>query len=344
MLRNRRMLFAMTALLALTATAALADISPTTGLETDRPYRPVMVEYSNSAEARPHWNLSEADVVYEAIYWGPSHTRYQALFNDQLPDVAGSIRGARVYGLSLAKSWDCAYAAHGGQESRGTSIYDYAMEYDFLDDMWINGVKNPARMSRVKGIPSPHNVVIDVSAWVDDFWPDDPGTGKPYEPREGGMAFSGTPTTGERKALSLDINYGGPANPSYTYNAAKNLWERYYNGEAQEDGSTKKAIVAANVIVQANDLAFFQNSMARPVMQLVGEGPFAAFIDGTMVEGTWTREGENAPIRYQLEDGSPLLLRPGKTFVQIVPPYMFESMSGQDTAITYTNPKGEAAI
>ena len=71
--------------------------SPTTGLDWEGEYRPVLVQISNSDGARPHWNMSEADIVYESLLWGPGHTRYSCLFNDNHPEFVGAVRSARLH-------------------------------------------------------------------------------------------------------------------------------------------------------------------------------------------------------------------------------------------------------
>ncbi|HIT69578.1 MAG TPA: DUF3048 domain-containing protein, partial [Candidatus Aphodomonas merdavium] len=80
--------------------------SPTTGLDWEGEYRPVVVQISNSAEARPHWNMSAADIVYESLLWGPGHTRYTLVFNDNHPDYVGAVRSARINHCQIRQEWD----------------------------------------------------------------------------------------------------------------------------------------------------------------------------------------------------------------------------------------------
>ncbi len=114
--------------------------SPVTGLDFDGLYRPMVVQISNSAEARPHWNLSEADIVYESIYWGPAHTRYTAIYNDNHPDYVGSIRSARVNHCEIRQEWDAPFVYFGGQEDPGTSILDYFKQQGVERKFLINGI------------------------------------------------------------------------------------------------------------------------------------------------------------------------------------------------------------
>ena len=73
--------------------------SPTTGLSvTGNPYYGVMIE--NYVDARPQTGLDKADIVYEALAEG-GITRFIAIFHDNIPTVAGPVRSARPYFVSI---------------------------------------------------------------------------------------------------------------------------------------------------------------------------------------------------------------------------------------------------
>ena len=46
--------------------------------------------------------------------------------------------------------------------------------------------------------------------------------------------------------------------------------------------------------------------------------PVQVFTDGKMIEGTWSRYGDNDPAVYVDSEGNPIQLSPGKTWVCIV--------------------------
>lgn len=93
---------------------------------------------------------------------------------------------------------------------------------------------------------------------------------------------------------------------------------RYYDGVPQQDVDGK-AVTAENIIVQYVPLSFFNDRMNSPVMYMTGAYPIDAFIDGTHIRGVWIRETESDVIRYLDGNGEPLVLLPGKTFIQIYP-------------------------
>lgn len=305
-----------------------AMISPTTGLETDTPYRPVLVSISFVKEARPSWNLSEADIVYESIFWGPVHTRLLALYNDNYPDKVGRVRGIRQYNAELQQAWDAAILHFGGQDSPGTSIYDFFAQHLEEKGLSIDGVRQSTLTHgiflRDQAYISPHNAYVDVNAAVGSRWPTDPETGEAYESRPPAMVFSDTPTLGSEEAHTIDLLYDEDVyHVTYQYKEGSGQYVRWQSGKPQLDGITGKRIACANVIVQCHDQYFAEHEPSRPVIHTTGAGPMTAYIEGTRVEGIWIRPRMEDPIQYYDLDGNVIEFARGKTFVQMVPPHMY---------------------
>jgi len=317
-------------------------ISPTTGLESDKPYHPIAVQISNSAEARPHLNLSLADIVYESIVWGPCHTRYTAIFNDNHPEMVGAVRSARIHHVELRQEWDCPFVFWGGQEATGTSIYDLFNTYDVGKEFMFNGNGTHSSASalstalyRISTRVSPHNAVANLAVLEAEAWPTDED-GNPYEPKNHAFKFSDTPTEGMDSAVKIELSYDSDNNdymPSYTYNADKKVYERSYNGEPQIDGATNERIVASNVIVQFVNSSYFNGNASRPVISTIGGGVMDAFINGQHIRGSWVRKSANERTVFLDMNGEEITLLPGKTFIQLIP-----------TTMTYTYTRADGSV
>lgn len=320
-------------------------MSPTTGLPSDKAYRPVVVQISNADGARPHWNMSEADIVYEAIYWGPAHTRYTAVYNDNHPAVVGAVRSARTMHLMIQMEWDAPFVFWGGQQDAGTNIYDFIRDNNINTLLMFDGVGktpkprgNDAPLYRETGRVSPHNAAVNLQMLVDQYWPQNEN-GTAYEPKLRPFLFSSTnPTVGTDTAQQIFIPYETSAYyPSYTYNAVEQTYDRSYNGEAQMDGKSGKRITAKNVIVQFADLTFYQNTKSRPVTELVGGGVMDAFINGQHIRGKWERNSLQDRTIFMDGTGNEIVLAPGTTFIQIIPTSMafsYITNEGQEMTVT----------
>jgi hypothetical protein len=321
--------------------------SPTTGLDVgDAPYRPVLVQYSNDKPARPHYNMSEADIVYESIYWGPSYTRYTAVFNDNHPDLVLSVRSLRWHMAEWREEWDCPIIFWGGQVNAGygegshdgrACIKCFFLQNNVSGDfLWSpplgprhNVSYNSEANEGGKGLfrynvarrPSPHNAGANVEWMVENAWPTNED-GTPYEPKSHAFKFSDTPSTGTDTATQINVDYGDGYFPSYTFNAAERVYERSYDGEPQYDGVTEKRIVASNVIVQFCEVYFIANDPKRVMTTTTKDGVMDAFINGQHIRGSWVRQALSDRTVFLDMNGEEISLMPGKTFIQILPTYM----------------------
>ena len=324
--------------------------SPTTGLDWSGEYRPFLVQIDNTSGARPHLNLSEADIVYESINWGPAHTRYTAVYNDNHPSLVGSVRSARWHHCELREEWDCPIVFWGGQQTTGTSIYDFFKVNNVANKFLIDGTRNPGRvpydraLSRISKRVSPHNAVVDLAYLAENVWPtNDDGTD--YVPRNHAFKFSTTPTRGQDSAQEIYICYDAKEYfPHYTFNSASREYERWYNGVEQYDGESGKRIVAHNVIVQYCKLEYFSGSAQRPMITTTKGGLIDAFIDGQHIRGTWVRNTLSDRTIFLDMNGNELTLLPGKTFIQIVPESFEFSYFNADGTERVTNMGTEIEI
>ncbi len=335
--------------------------SPTTGLDFTGEYKPLVVQIENDPVARPILNMSEADIVYEGIYWGPAYTRYTLIFNDNHPDYVGSIRSTRLHHCVIRQEWDAPFVFWGGQFVKGIAsdciayFKDQKVDKQFLisgaavsdasREDWAVGRTSGADILNRMGVwkregadgkvisrANPHDAVANLEKIVSDYWPKNEDD-TPYKPRSHAFRFSTTPTQGQDTAKAIDIKYdtAGKYAPSYTFNSTDRVYERWYDGKEQYDGITGKRIVASNVIVQYVEITYVNNNASRPVVQMMGNGPIDAFIDGQHIRGTWTHSGANTRTIFADASGNELTLLPGKTFIQLIP---------WNSSFTYTDASG----
>ena len=80
----------------------------------DQKYKAVAVLINNSAVARPHYGLSQADVVYEVIKEEYMETRFMAIFEGEFPEKVGPLRSIRVPFVRIFNEWQTALVHYGG--------------------------------------------------------------------------------------------------------------------------------------------------------------------------------------------------------------------------------------
>ena len=83
-------------------------------------------------------------------------------------------------------------------------------------------------------------------------------------------------------------------------------------------------MAAANVVVMETSVT--QTDIVEDVygnrslqIETIGDGEATIFRDGRAVSGTWRRTKPDAMIEFFDAQGQPILLKPGQTWIQIIP-------------------------
>jgi hypothetical protein len=138
-----------------------------------------------------------------------------------------------------------------------------------------------------------------------------------------GFVFSEQAPVGDA-ATYVEIPYPKRALVEYRYDAAIHRFKRWARGEPHTDALTGEQLTAANVIVlyatyQETDV---KDVNGQPTFNIVstGEGRAQVFRDGIAVECKWIRLTRETFLRLVYLDGSPVPLRVGQSWVEVVPP------------------------
>ena len=138
-----------------------------------------------------------------------------------------------------------------------------------------------------------------------------------------GFVFSEQVPAGDA-ATYVEIPYPKRALVEYRYDAATHHYKRWARGEPHTDAVTGEQLAAANVIVV---YATYQETSVKdvngqPTFNIVstGEGRAQIIRDGVVVEGKWIRPTREAFLQLVRLDGSPIPLRVGQSWVEVVPP------------------------
>jgi len=92
------------------------------------------------------------------------------------------------------------------------------------------------------------------------------------------------------------------------------------NDEAHLDSESGEQLRASNVLIQWVDSWLIPGDDAgRLEFGQVGSGRLLALMDGGSIEGRWEKRSATAPTRYFGADGTPLVLNPGPTWIEVMP-------------------------
>jgi hypothetical protein len=251
--------------------------------------------------ARPQGGLDQADVVYEEVVEG-NITRLVAMFNSQIPDVIGPVRSVRAEDPDIVWPLGGVFAFSGGApinvEAAQAAPVTVVTENN-TDVLVRNAPGQPPR-------DAPHNLYA--------LGPQLFGVGgQPVPPRPLFQYYlRGAPPADAPGVLSMRIGFVAGYDPSYTWDPAAGVWRRTIQGEPHTAVSGAQ-IAPANVVVQFTPYAGDAEG------QTVGEGDVWVFTDGQVRVGRWIRPDRAQSARYVDANGIPILLRPGTTWVELLP-------------------------
>lgn len=282
--------------------------------------RPLGVMINNHPDARPQAGLVDAELTYEIVAEG-GITRFLAFYQSVLPDKVGPIRSAREYYLVLAKEMgDAMYMHHGFSPQALAAI-----------ESWP--VRSLQRGNAPTWRENPRNVAIEHTLYAnakelvkrglelgwggvsDNFYiwqfKDQPG------------AYSQMP---DADKISYDFWYKGDFSVMWEYDKNSNTYKRYMGFDASgkeiphKDEITQKQIEVSNVIVQfAQETKIPGDEKNRLDYQLIGSGKAFVFLDGKVVEATWSKSKRDERTRFFDTKGEEIRFNRGKFWISILP-------------------------
>lgn len=317
--------------------------------ETDKTAPTYCIQTPNGLDgARPQVGLTEAGVVFEAIAEA-GITRFAAIYQKPTSAVIGPIRSLRIYYLQWDTPFDCIIVHAGGAEDALTAVRDggykdltenYAYMYrggngrlwnnlfttsQYLAQVsvdWEYGVSNVngfSRMTPEESIKSRIDANVASKLIITEPTTDNTSV----------MNFTAT---------NINLYFGGFAsfNVNYQYNQRSNSYDRWYEtGEPHEvyqcptDNlgevipenvcsltQLSPAVVAAMIVEERRAADGYHEDITT-----IGSGEAYIFQNGTVIHGTWHKDGWGEQIKFFDDAGIEIKLAPGQTFVEAVPAY-----------------------
>ncbi len=290
---------------AVTTTTEAPLVYPLTGLPVtgDNPLialRPAIVAKVGNYDAHPASGANRADIVYEEII-NDNVSRFAMVFQSQGAPEVGPIRSGRLQDVDLLGSLGAPVLAWSGgnptvtREIRDSDLVDMSQTYC------------GSACFRVGFDKAPYNLYFD----IDRAWEQAPaGAGIPpqqFQYRAAGEQAAGLPSIGV--TVKMD---------SYTtewlWNDIEGVYERQQNGKPDTERNGD-LITTDNVVVL--EMIYNKGISNSPDAQSVGTGTAWVFTDGNLVHGTWTRADRLQPFTLTADDGSTILLTPGRSFIQL---------------------------
>ena len=286
--------------------------------------RPLAVMIPNDSTALPHYNISNADILYECLVEGEL-TRLMAIYGDWTSlERVGNIRSCRDYYVYWAFEWDAIYCHAGGpfyiDEVIGrrdtnninalvapSGVFFRSTDRSAPQNLYLNGADVATEAQRLGYSMTPR------TGYADDTHFQFTSLSKPNTLEEYGSEAA--------TALTIDLSNAYPITQTwFEYNEEDGLYYRFQkpSGGAHIDAATNEQLAFKNVLIQftyheVRDengyLAFQCNDTSR-------DGWF--FTNGKGIHVNWKKTSDYGATRYYDDNGKEITLNTGKTMICIV--------------------------
>lgn len=287
--------------------------------------RPIAVMTPNESAAIPHYNLSQASIIYEANVEGRM-TRMLAIYEgwDKL-DKIGNIRSLRAYYAYWALEWD-AFIVHFG----GPFFVDEVLAKPDVQDIDGNKGADDSAFFRTNDRKRPHNAYANganLKTLIEK---------KNFSLNYRGLsdeehyvfASKANPNTLDqytdaKSALKIDMSSCYPLTRCYfEYNEEDGLYYRFQHLSGSTEGPHIDAVngeqlTFKNILVQYTKYEELGDGyLAFQCHDSTRDGWF--FTNGKGIHVNWEKTTDFGATRYYDDNGNEITLNTGKTMVLIV--------------------------
>lgn len=288
--------------------------------------RPIAVMIPNEIGAVPHYNLSEASVVYEANVEGRMSRLMAVYENWNSLSKIGNVRSLRTYYAYWAFEWD-AFLVHYG----GPYFVNDLLEEPTTQNVDGNLDSDSAAFFRSADRTSPHNAYATGSGLASVIRQKDYPTGYRGLTADRHFLFTSKAVPNSltqygsdaKDASYIDMSGCFPLTRCYfEFNEEDGLYYRFQHLSGGTDGphvdaSTNKQLSFKNILVQytkSEDLG--EGYLAIQCHDTTRDGWF--FTNGRGIHVTWEKIGDYGATTFYDDNGDEIVLNTGKTMIFIV--------------------------
>ena len=272
--------------------------------------RPLVVKVANDPDARPQTGIADADVVLEIPVEG-GLTRFALVFQSKEPSKIGPVRSARQSDLNYLSTLHAILAHVGASESVTKMVRDAAASGGFVD---VDEFQHADAFERVTDRAAPYNAYTSASKLRQ-------AAGAAGEQRVDVPALKyGDATATSADGATLTVPYSERVR--YEFDASKGAYHRAV-GAAKTTDAGAGEVLPDNIVViktDVNQIPGTADAAGAPSVdyRATGTGAVVVLREGKRFEGMWTRQGSDM-YRFADASGKEILLKPGLTWIHIVP-------------------------
>ena len=293
--------------------------------------RTLAVKIDNAPTARPHYGISQADIMVELLVEG-FITRLAGYFHSQDPGAVGAVRSIRASDRYTTPMVRGVLVASGASQTTSDNV-----NRDVANGLYV--VVSPQfgegfafYRTSVDGRVAPHNLFATGAALRQGA--NNEGGGGPVQVPSWDFLASVEHSAnaggfmGATGATRIVIPYRADARVHYDYDATTRTYARWQNDgnvDVREvDAANGTVIAARNVVIiqtEITPLPIIEDAGGAFSydMRLTGVGAATVFRDGRRQDGVWYRGTWLDQFIFVSNQGERILLSPGQTWIHIIP-------------------------
>lgn len=285
--------------------------------------RPLAVKVENDPKARPQSGIVDADLVIEELVEG-GVTRFICIYLSKDSPVIGPTRSVRPSDIDICYFLHPLLICSGGASEVMAMVQASGMLYITEDRKYF---------WRDRGRRAPHNLYTSTDLlrrYLEEFgdtYNSLPDAGLVFSGVEEGMESGGeAPESGSvmySEATAISIPYKASiCAASYQYDPAGDTYLHSIAGVPHTDLTTGRRVAPRNVIVQFVTVTGSGirdvTGAETPISRVIGSGKCLVFTGGKVYHGTWRKPNRSSPTVYLDENGDPIPLHPGQTWIHLI--------------------------
>lgn len=287
--------------------------NPLNGEILEEPYtgRVFASTINNVAPALPYQGVSQADMLFEMLI-NDNATRCVALFtNVREVSSIGSVRSSRMNFVDVCQAYD-AILGHAGY---GSDV-QAALNNRGVDHLHLGNVSGYRDQNRLNaGYAIEHTLFVNGQRFYEVAQDAGYEVTQPAD-KDYGLVFveDGTPDGGE-DASEIIVSFWGKLTRFY-FNEETGKYELYLHGDYVIDENNGQRIAFENVVIMRCKV---HNEGVYHIADVEGSGDGYYACNGKIIPIQWHHENPTDPFTFTLEDGTPLEMGVGTTYVAFQP-------------------------
>ena len=273
------------------------------------------LKIDNAPTAIPQEGIQEADVVFEELVEG-GLTRFLAIFHTQVPESVGPVRSGRSTDIPLLMPFDGMLFGWSGANWAFRRLLDTVAVID------VGVYRKPSDYWRHPDRPAPSDLWAR-SGELLRHAPDDLSVPEPLWPFR---TLDSKDNSQAEPVNGVDVAWG-TTDVSFRWSTEVAGWQRFQNGARHTVMNSQGGFVGLapqNVVIQFVKYVLtdeLDSNGARIPIAQISEGKGTAWIltDGKVIEGRWDKPNVTVHTRFADNNGRPIAMTPGSTWVLLVP-------------------------